>query len=117
MGVWSICLKQEPLTRLKQCIRDVLNGLRLSSPVVQRAIGANTASNAPLTLKEITVLDHIFLGHSITRTAQLLHRDIRTISSHKRNAMAKLGYVSDADMYKRGTWLLRQPLLTELPAK
>lgn len=106
MGVHGIYLKQDPLTSLIQCVRQVIDDKYSHSP--QAAVLAERGfSRLPpmLTYREMEVLGCLFMGKSVTATALALHRDIRTVSTHKRNAMSKLGFENDSELYSWGTWL------------
>jgi two-component system capsular synthesis response regulator RcsB len=61
-----------------------------------------------LSKREITVLECLLAGNSVTRVAQLLKRDVRTVSSQKRSAMLKLGLRNDYALYSWGSELALQ---------
>lgn len=99
MGVNGIYIKHEPLSALARCVFQVMAGhchysLKIGMPAISRK-----TDSFPLTQRELDVLESLFAGRSVTTTAQALHRDIRTISAHKRNAMVKLELHSDSDLY------------------
>ncbi|SFN24400.1 two-component system, NarL family, captular synthesis response regulator RcsB [Izhakiella capsodis] len=102
----GILLKHEPSLALAQCVSKCLAGERQwLSPKVQRLYVKTTPKNTALTARELDVLAHLFSGLSVSRVAQALHRDIRTVSTHKRNAMMKLGFHNDSELFSRGTWM------------
>ena len=54
--------------------------------------------NKRLTPKEFEVLMYLLEGLSVTNIARLMHRDVRTISTHKRNAMWCVGLKSSGEV-------------------
>lgn len=105
MGVKGICLKIEPIESIINCLEQVINEHLYYSNRVASNFDKNKSICSPLTYKEIDVLEFIFSGQSVTRTSKLMHRDIRTVSTHKRNAMFKLGFKNDCDMFTNGKWM------------
>lgn len=57
---------------------------------------------AELTVCEVQVIGQLFLGHNVSQVAHNLGRDIRTVSSHKRHAMEKLGLHCEKDLHLLG---------------
>lgn len=104
----GILLKQEPSLALTQCInRGITTGRQWLSPKVQQRLNKTTPKNTALTARELDVLACLFSGLSVSRVAQTLHRDIRTVSTHKRNAMVKLGFHNDSELFAQGTWMAK----------
>ncbi|MEH0888287.1 response regulator transcription factor [Enterobacter sp. UNJFSC 003] len=104
----GILLKHEPALALTQCItRGMLGSRQWLSPKVQQLLAKTTPKNTALTARELDVLACLFSGQSVSRVAQTLHRDIRTISTHKRNAMMKLGFHNDSELFAQGTWMAK----------
>lgn len=99
MGVNGIYLKQDPLSALTECVMRVMDFEYCHSPQAATLIGGWKNHAHQLTYREMDVLGCLFTGKSVTNTARTLHRDIRTISTHKRNAMLKLGFDSDCELY------------------
>jgi two-component system capsular synthesis response regulator RcsB len=112
MGVNGIYLKQDPLSTLIECVRQVIDDKYSHSPQAATLVDRGFSHSPPpmLTYREIEVLRCLFTGKSVTATALALHRDIRTVSSHKRNAMSKLGFDNDSELYSWGTWLSQKGL-------
>lgn len=104
MGVRGIYLKHEPLSVLAQCVFQVMEGNSHYSSQIGTVTKGHRAPPYRLTQRELDVLEHLFMGKSVTTTAQALDRDIRTVSTHKRNAMFKLGFNSGYDLY---SWAAR----------
>ncbi|WP_426505067.1 LuxR C-terminal-related transcriptional regulator [Serratia proteamaculans] len=71
---------------------------------------------ARLTPNERIIMQALLSGQELTAIAWKLHRDIRTISSHKQRAMARLALTSNAMLYALGA-LLSPPLPTEIAAR
>ncbi|MFQ0830813.1 response regulator transcription factor [Serratia fonticola] len=107
LGVKGIYLKQDPLTALTQCIFQVMDGLNSYSPLAVSLLVDSIRATPLLTGREMDVLNYLLAGKNVTAIARRLHRDVRTISSHKRNAMGKLGLNNDSELYTWGAWLSR----------
>lgn len=105
LGVSSICYKHEPLKILDRSIEFAMAGSCQDSPFIERILNSNTEKYRALTRKEIMVIHLLLKGSSVSEVASLMHRDIRTVSTHKRNAMGKLGYQNDAEMFSDGQWM------------
>lgn len=101
MGVNGIYLKQDPLLVLTRCVLQVVAGKRSYGLRVRALLKEYMTRASLLTHREMDVLECLFTGKTVTTTARVLHRDIRTVSTHKRNAMTKLGFHSDCELY---TW-------------
>lgn len=105
INVRGICLKQEPIETLLQCIARVLQGYSEFSPMVSQYLPETQRDYAPLTEKELEVLLHLFSGKNVTAVAKLMNRDVRTVSTHKRNAMRKIGFKNDSEMFSNSGWV------------
>lgn len=112
-GVQGLLLKNEPTLALAQCVTQVMAGRKFFSPKVRQllrleALGIGQKhEGTSLTTRELDVLTHLFSGMNVTSVAVTMHRDIRTISTHKRNAMAKLGFQNDSELFVQGTWMAK----------
>lgn len=107
MGVRGMCLKSEPLESIVNCVSQVVDDHHFFSSRVGAHFEKNTHRCLPLTAKEIDVMEMIFSGKTVTATSSMMHRDVRTISTHKRNAMEKLGFRNDCDMFTHGDWMAK----------
>jgi DNA-binding NarL/FixJ family response regulator len=58
-----------------------------------------------LTPNERIIMQALLSGQDLTAIAWKLHRDIRTISSHKQRAMERLALTSNAMLYALGALL------------
>ncbi|QUY47829.1 response regulator transcription factor [Serratia plymuthica] len=104
-GIRGMTLKQEPAVALEHCVRQVLAGSSSFSHRIRQRGLHEAAAEKPLTLRELDVLAQLFSGKSVTNVALTLCRDIRTVSTHKRNAMLKLGFHNDGELYLQGKWM------------
>lgn len=102
-GVTAMLRKSEPLDDLAAIVRGASQGRAHISPSIEREVAA--ANDSPslcvprLTPRESEVIRKFASGNSITEIARALGRDVRTVSSQKREAMAKLGVSSDAGLF------------------
>lgn len=104
-GIRGLMLKQEPVVALDHCVQQILVGKSsFSHRVRQRGLNEAIAEK-PLTVRELDVLTQLFSGKSVTNVALTLCRDIRTVSTHKRNAMLKMGFHNDGELYLQGKWM------------
>ncbi|MGA9618555.1 response regulator transcription factor [Serratia proteamaculans] len=105
-GIRGLMLKQEPAIALVHCVQQVLTGKHsFSHRIRQRHLLHDAAASKHLTVRELDVLSQLFSGKSVTNVALTLCRDIRTVSTHKRNAMLKLGFHTDGELYLQGKWM------------
>ncbi|WP_322031992.1 response regulator transcription factor [Paraburkholderia sp. J76] len=102
-GVVAMLRKTEPMDDLATIVRGAAKGLAHLSPAIEREL---TAAACPpdmcvprLTPRESEVIRQFAGGNSITEIARALGRDVRTVSSQKRDAMAKLGVSNDAGLF------------------
>lgn len=104
----GILLKHEPVMALEQCVVSIMSDdTQWLSPKAKLLLAKTTSKKNPLTAWELDVLAYLFSGLSVSRVAQMLHRDTRTVSMHKRNAMAKLGFSNDSELFAQGTWMAK----------
>lgn len=104
-GIKGLLLKQEPDVTLAQCVQQVILGGRSYSHKVRQLLSDQSTHGKALTARELDVLTHLFAGKNVTTAALMMHRDVRTISTHKRNAMHKLGFQNDGELYFHGKWM------------
>ena len=81
-------------------IKSFSSSIALYSPMIKKILQEQMPGE--LTVCEIQVIEQLFLGHNVTQVAQHLGRDVRTVSSHKRHAMEKLGLHCDKDLHVLG---------------
>lgn len=106
-GIKGLVLKQEPAIALTQCVQQVISGRRSYSHKVRQLLTNHSTGGKALTARELDVLAYLFSGKSVTTAALMMHRDVRTVSTHKRNAMHKLGFQSDGELYLQGKWMAK----------
>lgn len=114
-GAQAYVLKDTAFDEVLRAIRTVLAGRVYLSPavaghVVERAIGtAGPAepSRALLTAREREVLQLLAEGHSIKDTAERLCVSAKTVETHRKQIMDKLGIRTIAGLTK---WALRAGL-------
>lgn len=106
-GIKGLLLKKEPTLALAQCVEQVLAGEQSYSPKVRQLLAGHSLEGKALTTRELDVLAYLFSGKSVTTAALTMHRDVRTVSTHKRNAMAKLGFQNDGELFTQGTWMAK----------
>ncbi|AVF37391.1 LuxR family transcriptional regulator [Rahnella sikkimica] len=107
-GAHGLLLKNEPVLALSQCVTEVLEGAsQWISPRARQILSGTGQTTTPLTARELDVLAYLFSGLSVSGVAQTLHRDIRTVSTHKRNAMMKLGFHNDSELFAHGSWMAK----------
>lgn len=110
LKVNCIYFKRDPLSALSTCIMRAMEGQYCYSPRVSELTHAGISRSEILTEREMDVLECLMNGKSVTAVATILQRDIRTVSTHKRNAMRKLGFCSDYELYTHGNWLFQNGL-------
>jgi two-component system capsular synthesis response regulator RcsB len=106
-GIKGLMLKHEPSIALAQCVQQVLAGRRHYSHKARQMLNHDDGKSKSLTARELDVLSYLFSGKSVTTAALMMHRDVRTISTHKRNAMLKLGFQSDGELFLQGKWMAK----------
>ncbi|MFB0710951.1 helix-turn-helix transcriptional regulator [Buttiauxella noackiae] len=101
LGVRVIISQYElPSIFITLLIKSLSSRKTLYSPMIEKILQEQISGE--LTVCEAKVIEQLFLGHNVTQIAQHLGRDIRTVSSHKRHAMQKLGLHCDKDLHVFG---------------
>ncbi|MBW7981701.1 LuxR C-terminal-related transcriptional regulator [Enterobacillus tribolii] len=100
----SIVSRFEPLTQLKGVFGQIFAGKQTYSPLIQASlqqgmVQATSAQLGTLTRRENEVLRYLFNGLTLGQIAVLQHRSIKTVSTHKCNAMRKLGAMNDFELF------------------
>lgn len=100
----SIISRFEPLMQLKQVFGQIFAGKRTYSPLIQSCLSkgtvtGTTAQLGALTRRENEVLRYLLNGLTLGQIAALQHRSIKTVSTHKCNAMRKLGAMNDFELF------------------
>jgi DNA-binding NarL/FixJ family response regulator len=107
-GASGYVLKRSAPEELVRAIRRVVTGeIYLDPAVTEQAIGSlisgTTTSRSPgkdLTKREEDVLHFTALGFLTRETASRLNISIKTVETHKRNAMTKIGLASRIDIVR-----------------
>ena len=92
---WTVCLfdLDIPIARFKQELPEKLATLFLTD---RFDINKNPQIN--LSEMERETVRHLSMGYSPHRVAQLTHKSVKTISTHKRNSMKRLGVFSNQEL-------------------
>lgn len=109
-GVSGYVLKQSRTTELLRAIRAIASGGKYLDPTVtekllgevgrqKRIRGSETAKSA-LSSREEETLKLVAWGHSNKEIADQLVLSVKTVETHKANAMQKLGLRSRTDVVK-----------------
>lgn len=105
-GAHAFVMKSAPPRELLHAVRRVLAGQIALSTAQQEAILARSlGQGAPKTAgelspRELEVLRLVAEGHSTAEIAQLLHRSIKTVESHKQALKSKLGADTPAQLMR-----------------
>jgi two-component system capsular synthesis response regulator RcsB len=107
MGVFSVINKREKLDELINACQATLSAKQVHFPTSLRgelevswAQGDAFAVRRDLTTSELEVVRMIVEGNSLNEICRRLSRTPSTISTHKNNAMRKLGLNTDAELIK-----------------
>lgn len=102
-GASAYVCKRSPLSVLDEAVTRIRQGLTYTDPTLrpQRHTGQ------PLSPTEIDILLRLSHGATVGEIAERTSRSVSTISTHKRNAMRKLGVTNDAQLVIAGMldWL------------
>ncbi|WP_232310971.1 response regulator [Herbaspirillum autotrophicum] len=107
MGVFSVINKKEKADELINACLATQSSKQAYFPVSLRgelemswAQGNAFAQNKELTVSELEVVRLFVEGNSLGDICERLSRTPSTVSTHKNNAMRKLGLATDADLIK-----------------
>ena len=108
-GVVGYLLKESAFEELIKAIRVVCAGKKYLSPDVTDIVlrdylsppdGKNIEQASDLTLREREVLQLLAEGRTTRVIADILHVSVKTIETHRKNIMDKLGLYTVAEMTK-----------------
>jgi DNA-binding NarL/FixJ family response regulator len=108
-GASGYLVKSSAYKELRQAIRTVMDGHPYLSSEVAEVVVEDYVRNLPseqktqtpeLTPREREVLQLIAEGHSTKKIAQQLYLSAKTVGTHRRNIMEKLGVNSIAELTK-----------------
>jgi len=107
MGIFSVISKKEKTTELVAAVKATQDGKQLYFPSSLRgelelswAQGEAFTQAKELTISELEVVRLFVGGFSLGDICGRLSRTPSTVSTHKNNAMRKLGLSTDADLIK-----------------
>lgn len=114
-GVAGYVLKQTAAEQLIAAIRTVAAGATFLDPAIagkmfRTARTFRGSGSVDLTARELEVLTMVAYGHTNKEIASVLGITVKTVESHKSNAMQKLGITSRAELVKFALaqgWLAR----------
>ncbi|MDL4454777.1 LuxR C-terminal-related transcriptional regulator [Klebsiella michiganensis] len=89
--------KKVPVTAFCQAVEHVLAGHR-PGDLIPRAASGDAVSPPALTQREVLILSELMQGKHPRQIAQRYGNSLKTISSHKRRAMQKLGVTSNVQL-------------------
>ncbi|MGL5387636.1 MAG: helix-turn-helix transcriptional regulator [Serratia sp. (in: enterobacteria)] len=88
-------------------VNTVFKGLIDEADLAHYLVPNNVACHpVRLTNQECNVAQALLAGKSVSRVAQLMHKDIRTISAHKQALLGKLNMVSRGELQVLGGRLM-----------
>ncbi len=112
----AVVSKGDMLSHLVHAIKAVAGGARYLSPVAEHALGSTSYGSQlqwleRLTPREVEVLGLFAAGLSVSETALLLGRSVKTVSTQKTAIKKKMCVHSDFDLYRHAAvhGLLMQP--------
>jgi two-component system capsular synthesis response regulator RcsB len=101
-GISCLVSKSDAIAHIVPAIHAAFTGGRYVSPTISQVTQELQAHRASLTTalsqREIEVVRLYASGMTINQIAEQLKRSKKTISTHKTNAMAKLGFKSDTEL-------------------
>ncbi|EKO3929209.1 response regulator, partial [Vibrio metschnikovii] len=97
-GVNGVLLKKDILSDIHRVLDVIKNNGRYLSKGVNCLI--TNQENNTLSIKELEVLRMLASGMSVSKIAEHTNRSIKTISTQKKRAMAKLGLENNSDIYE-----------------
>lgn len=91
-GASGYITKDTPFVRIKESIREIINGGGVMSANIAKQVikSFERNLNSPLSKREIEILEQISAGKSRTRIAAQLFIDLETVKSHIKNIYSKL---------------------------
>ncbi|MGN6223876.1 response regulator [Pseudoxanthomonas sp.] len=102
-GVRGLINKTDAMTELAVAVQTIMRGQLYISRATDRLLiqagNGKSAQAVPLSPRETEVIRLFASGKSVTEIARQLNRSVKTISTQKQEAMAKLGLKNDFDIY------------------
>lgn len=102
-GASAYISKRSPLETLKAALECMALGQTFLDP----GLHPQRHTGKPLSPTEVDILRRLARGDTVSEIAQRTMRSVSTISTHKKNAMIKIGLNSDAELIALGVmnWL------------
>ena len=102
-GASAYISKHSPLETLKAALECMALGQTFLDP----GLHPQRHTGKPLSPTEVDILRRLARGDTVSEIAQRTMRSVSTISTHKKNAMVKIGLNSDAELIALGVmnWL------------
>ncbi|HHO8185193.1 response regulator transcription factor [Pseudomonas aeruginosa] len=102
-GASAYISKRSPLETLKAALECMALGQTFLDP----GLHPQRHTGKPLSPAEVDILRRLARGDTVSEIAQRTMRSVSTISTHKKNAMVKIGLNSDAELIALGVmnWL------------
>ncbi|HFN7138119.1 TPA: LuxR C-terminal-related transcriptional regulator [Pseudomonas aeruginosa] len=102
-GASAYISKRSPLETLKAA----LECMALRQTFLDPGLHPQRHTGKPLSPTEVDILRRLARGDTVSEIAQRTMRSVSTISTHKKNAMVKIGLNSDAELIALGVmnWL------------
>ncbi|MBW0896555.1 response regulator transcription factor [Pseudomonas aeruginosa] len=102
-GASAYISKRSPLETLKAALECMALGQTFLDP----GLHPQRHTGKPLSPTEVDILRRLARGDTVSEIAQRTKRSVSTISTHKKNAMVKIGLNSDAELIALGVmnWL------------
>ncbi len=102
-GASAYISKRSPLETLKAALERMALGQTFLDP----GLHPQRHTGKPLSPTEVDILRRLARGDTVSEIAQRTMRSVSTISTHKKNAMVKIGLNSDAELIALGVmnWL------------
>ncbi|HEJ4102004.1 TPA: response regulator transcription factor [Pseudomonas aeruginosa] len=102
-GASAYISKRSPLETLKAALECMALGQTFLDP----GLHPQRHTGKPLSPTEVDILRRLARGDTVSEIAQRTMRSVSTISTHKKNAMVKIGLNSDAELIALGVmnWL------------
>jgi len=102
-GVRGLINKTDAMTELAVAVPTIMRGQLYISRATDRLLiqagNGKSPQAVPLSPRETEVIRLFASGKSVTEIARQLNRSVKTISTQKQEAMAKLGLKNDFDIY------------------
>lgn len=102
-GASAYISKRSPLETLKAALECMALGQTFLDP----GLHPQRHTGKPLSPTEVDILRRLARGDTVSEIAQRTMRSVSTISTHKKNAMVKIGLNNDAELIALGVmnWL------------